>query len=269
MIKAKAAHGEILYLGHQGEHKVRQILFDISPWRQTFGEGVVQLLHQRPGDLATYTCPVERDADVVCWTITGTETARAGSYGQCELHYVVDEQLVKSDKWRTRVAESLGMSQEEPPEVMKGYLEQILEAGTGAQRAAQAADQAAKLAEAAVADAEQQVKNELQEAKESGLFDGAQGPEGPAGPMGPVGPVGPAGPKGDTGLPGMTGPRGETGPQGPAGESGVCVPMVGFFSLTVDEEGNLWAYSEEENELEFEYDPESGNLYVIQEGETE
>lgn len=66
----------------------------------------------------------------------------------------------------------------------------------------------------------------LAQAKESGMFDGAQGPQGETGPIGPKGDPGadgapgiqgPAGPKGDTGP---EGPQGKQGPQGIAGPAG-------------------------------------------------
>ena len=75
----------------------------------------------------------------------------------------------------------------------------------------------------------------LAQAKESGMFDGAQGPQGETGPtgpkgdpgtdgaqgiQGPAGPQGEAGPAGATGPVGPQGPKGETGPQGPAGKTG-------------------------------------------------
>jgi hypothetical protein len=63
----------------------------------------------------------------------------------------------------------------------------------------------------------------------------------------------------------ISGPRGPQGPPGPQGESGIAAPINGFFTLSVDENGDLWVYSEEETSLDFEYDPESGNLYVVQE----
>ena len=54
----------------------------------------------------------------------------------------------------------------------------------------------------------------LQEAKDSGEFDGPPGPQGETGPQGPQGIQGP---KGDTGA---TGPQGPQGPQGERGETG-------------------------------------------------
>ena len=55
------------------------------------------------------------------------------------------------------------------------------------------------------------------------------------------------------------------GERGPKGESGIVSPVAGFFSLTVDDNGNLYAFCEDSAVPNFEYDPETGNLYVVQE----
>ena len=47
---------------------------------------------------------------------------------------------------------------------------------------------------------------------------------------------------------------------------GVTAPVNGFFTLSVDEDGNLWAHSAENGTTpEFEYDSETGNLYFLTE----
>lgn len=80
------------------------------------------------------------------------------------------------------------------------------------------------------------------------------------------GPPGIQGPKGDKGEKGDQGDKGEKGDQGEKGESGITVPVNGFFTLAVDTDGNLWAYSAESGTTpEFEYDSDTGNLYVKQE----
>jgi hypothetical protein len=63
-------------------------------------------------------------------------------------------------------------------------------------------------------------------------------------------------------LEALRGPQGEQGEPGP---SGIVAPINGFFSLSVDENGDLWAYSEDDLSMDFEFDPETGNLYVVQE----
>lgn len=120
--------------------------------------------------------------------------------------------------------------------------------------------------------------------------DGAQGPAGPQGekgekgdtgsvgpqgPQGEVGPQGPAGKDGEKGADGAQGPKGDKGdkgdtgsqgPKGDTGESGITVPVNGFFTLAVDSDGNLYAISAADGTTPtFEFDSETGNLYIVQE----
>ena len=57
----------------------------------------------------------------------------------------------------------------------------------------------------------------------------------------------------------------EPGPKGDRGESGITVPLGGYVTLSVDDDGNLYAYSSGDNGTRFEYDGTNGNLYVVQE----
>lgn len=115
---------------------------------------------------------------------------------------------------------------------------------------------------------------------------GVAGATGPQGPKGATGPTGPQGLKGDTGATGATGPKGATGATGPQGvkgeqgergpqgiqgpkgekgergDSGVTVPLSGFFSLTVDSDGNLWSHvADGAAAPPLSYDPSTGELY--------
>lgn len=112
---------------------------------------------------------------------------------------------------------------------------------------------------------------------------GATGPQGPKGATGATGPQGQQGPTGATGAAGAKGATGATGPQGVKGEqgergpqgiqgpkgekgergdSGVTAPLSGFFSLTVDVEGNLWAHAADGAAAPpFAYDADTGELY--------
>lgn len=88
------------------------------------------------------------------------------------------------------------------------------------------------------------VKN-LQEEIKKGKFIGAPGIQGPPG------------------EPGKEGKQGPQGKQGNTGESGVVTPTSGFFTLSVDADGNVYAsYPDEENPPEFEID-DDGNVYLI------
>lgn len=105
------------------------------------------------------------------------------------------------------------------------------QAATGyANRAGNNADAKAQNAEQA-ANTANSVINDILERKESGEFNGKDGSEGP---------------------------------QGPPGESGITILSSGMFTLSVDSEGNLWAYySDDDFPPQFDYDQETGNLYYI------
>lgn len=86
--------------------------------------------------------------------------------------------------------------------------------------------------------------------------------------IGPPGIQGPQGEKGDTGDTGPQGIQGEKGDKGDPGESGVVVPVNGFFTLAVDPDGNLYAYSAEAGTTpDFEFNSETGDLYFVTEVE--
>lgn len=55
------------------------------------------------------------------------------------------------------------------------------------------------------------------------------------------------------------------GSKGDRGDSGITTPINGFFTMYVDEDGNLWVLSEDDLTNTFEYDAETGNLYFVQE----
>lgn len=72
----------------------------------------------------------------------------------------------------------------------------------------------------------------------------------------------PRGEQGATGPQGAQGIEGPVGPEGPPGESGVTVPLAGLFTLSVDDNGDLWAYyADTETEPPLEYDEATGELY--------
>lgn len=74
----------------------------------------------------------------------------------------------------------------------------------------------------------------------------------------PQGAQGAVGPRGEQGI------AGPEGPQGPPGESGVTTPVAGLFTLSVDDNGDLWAYyADTETEPPLEYDDETGELYYV------
>lgn len=131
MVAIHAISGRTLALGRDGENLARQVVFDISEWRASYGDGTVSLIAQRHGDAEPYPCNITVDGDTVTWPITSADTA-CPDYGHCELRYSVGDVLVKSEMWRTFVADALGTPQPEPPEPQKAWVDKVLAAGQAA-----------------------------------------------------------------------------------------------------------------------------------------
>ena len=118
------------------------------------------------------------------------------------------------------------------------------QSGINADSARKSADTATKAKEGAVQASNDALNmvSDVTEKLETGYFNGPPGIQGPPGE------------------------KGEKGEKGDTGESGITVPVNGFFTLAVEADGNLWAYSAENGTTpEFEYDAETGNLYIVTE----
>lgn len=131
MLTINAISGRTITLGREGENLARQVVFDISEWRASYGDGTVSLIAQRHGDAEPYPCNITVDGDTITWPITAADTAHP-DYGRCELRYTVGDVLVKSEMWRTFVADALGTPQPEPPEPQKAWVDKVLAAGQAA-----------------------------------------------------------------------------------------------------------------------------------------
>ena len=136
-------------LGIQGEHNARKVPFyDAQIWKEIFGEGRFELLHQRNGDEAPYPVVLTIEDGVPCWYVASSDTAIAGS-GKCELRYMVDDKLIKSCTYATDVIASLGDDTTEAPEPEKAWVDQVLEAGDAAKQAVELSEKAIEAAESA------------------------------------------------------------------------------------------------------------------------
>ena len=115
-------------LGIQGEHHARKVSFsETAIWRERFGEGTFELLHQRNGDVAPYPIVMTMENDVPYWYVTNADTAIAGA-GKCELRYVVNNVLIKSCTFVTDVIPSLVDASGEVPEPEQAWVDQVLNA---------------------------------------------------------------------------------------------------------------------------------------------
>ena len=205
MFEVASLCGQIC-LGKQGENLARKVYFDeICTWKETFGEGKCDLLHQRNGDEAPYPVALEVENDRVCWKITASDTAIVGE-GKCELHYSVDGVIVKSKIWTTTVLPSLGGEVAEAPEPQQNWVDEVLNAADKVESATIHPPIIGYNGNWYTWDVE------LKKYIDSGVS--AEGKEGKPGKDGEPGAKGDPGKDGEPGQPGKDGEDGEPGKDG-------------------------------------------------------
>ena len=249
---------ETIQIGRRGENQATQIIWTniLENWRTMYGDGVVQLAVRRPNDTDPYPAACEVIGNDIIWTIQAADTAQNGA-GECELSYIVDAVLVKSQTWDTMIARSLtGDGTVDPPsEPSKTWFSKIQseignleDLGTGDKSNLVAAiNEVAQSVGGSTSDhtklKNRDADNQHPMSAITGLTDALAGKQPTGnyltqddlqdatdkalaqakasgefdGATGPQGPQGERGPKGDTGP---QGPKGETGPQGFPGEKG-------------------------------------------------
>ena len=127
----KVGSADPIPLGYRGERDVTQVVFDLTDFIKTFGEGVAQLTVRRSGDPKEYAAAIEQNGNTAVWTVGAEWTAVDGS-GYCQLSWYVGDRLAKSVTYKTRVQASMGESNETAPEPQAGYLAQVQAAGAQA-----------------------------------------------------------------------------------------------------------------------------------------
>lgn len=142
-MKVIQAGDGVISLGRQGENLARQIRFDLSCWIKLYGNGIAQMLAQRPEEETLYPVPLYMDGNNAVWVITSADTEIAGRYGRCELRYYVGDVLAKSEVWYTIVEPALETGEGAGNEPAQDWVSQVLQAGVDAQEAAQRAETAA------------------------------------------------------------------------------------------------------------------------------
>lgn len=154
MKQIQANSKNTLVLGRQGENLARQVVFDLSDWMSEYGQGLAELIAQRPGDTAPYPAAAVQEGRTLVWTLTAADVERPRG-GCCELRYYVGEALVKSRIWQTYVEPAMDTpAGEAPPVPEQAWFEQVLTAGDGAKASAEAAADAQAKAENARQSAE-------------------------------------------------------------------------------------------------------------------
>ena len=126
MVDIYAHPGESLAIGRRGENDARRVAFDLAAWRGDYGEGTVQLLHQRAGDESPYPCTLTVEGDTAYWLIRAADVDKAG-WGSAQLHYYVGDTLAKSAIWRTVTADALSDPSEPPEDPARAWFAAIRE----------------------------------------------------------------------------------------------------------------------------------------------
>lgn len=100
-------------IGYEGENVVTRIDFNLQMWIDEYGLGGVTLLVLRHGDRDAYPVPLMIDDGIASWSITETDTAKAGR-GAIQLKYVVGEKIKKSPIYTTSCSNALDDSDTVP-----------------------------------------------------------------------------------------------------------------------------------------------------------
>ena len=275
MERVYAVAREPILLGRTGEDRAREIAFDIGGWIGIYGEGDVQLLVRRSGEETMYPAALRTEGNLVLWVVTQADVAKVGRGGECELGFVTKNgAVVKSEVWETVVLPSMIYGQGEAPQAETAWLdavrrvlaelsalgekarEDIERSQAWAQEIAQASSDA--WLSAAQAEASRRAVENL--GVEATALETEASPTVEKKVIDGVVKLIFALPKGNKGD------RGEKGERGERGESGVAAPVNGFFTMAVDDDGNLWVHTAFEGGIPaFEYDSETGSLYYVTE----
>ena len=126
MVEIHAYPGIKLAIGRRGENEARRVSFDLASWRRHYGEGTVQLLHQRAGDESPYPCALTVEGDTAYWLIRAADVDKPG-WGNAQLHYYVGDTLAKSAIWLTVTADALSDPSEPPEDPARAWFAAIRE----------------------------------------------------------------------------------------------------------------------------------------------
>lgn len=120
-----AKSGTTIHIGRVGENLATDVVFDISPWIQEYGEGTAELVINQNSE--TYPQYTTRENNLIKWKVTNSNTTDAGM-GKCELFYLVNEIKVKSAIYDFIVTNSLDYEEgAEPPAAFESWVEEVIE----------------------------------------------------------------------------------------------------------------------------------------------
>lgn len=211
-------------LGRQGEHDVRQIVFDLSPLIKTYGDGSAVLVFKRSDANAPYVVPAVRDGNKLIWTVSATDTSVKGC-GRAEIRWNTEGGLAKTLIYITVTAASLPTNTIQPAGFKSWFDKMVEYIDSKTIESVELNDDTSVTFnfsnETSVTTPP--LKGEKGETGPQGT-KGDKGDRGDRGPTGATGETGPRGLKGDKGDTGATGPVGSQGPKGDTGPQGATGP---------------------------------------------
>lgn len=127
-----------MIIGVQGEHNVREFLFDVTEWRQITGDiGSAEMVVQRAGDSSPYATVITmHDENTVSWIPTEADTAKAGA-GKLQLMWIADGQTVKTKIFDMKVDPALDYQLPDSSlDPWASWIPDVINAGVAAKNAA-------------------------------------------------------------------------------------------------------------------------------------
>lgn len=111
-------------LGHYKENNAVRLRFDLTGFEKDFPGGKVRCFAQRHGETSRYPVELTVDGNSAYWTVTESDVSIPGN-GRCELEWLVDGTVVKSEIYGTMVLDSLKDGPEPPDAAGKAWYEKI------------------------------------------------------------------------------------------------------------------------------------------------
>ena len=112
-------------IGRRGENEAREVVFDITSFKEEFGDGSASLMFRRPLEEAAYAVTVTRQDDKIHWVVSSTDTANDGE-GRAELFWISNEVVVKSVVWGIIIENDIGATSDQPPAPVESWTARLV-----------------------------------------------------------------------------------------------------------------------------------------------
>lgn len=164
-----------LVIGWAGEKDVTEVVFDYSAWIESYGDGDISLVIQRP-DEEPYEVNLDKEDGLATWTVSDVDTSFSGK-GQIQLKYTVNENVKKSAVTDFIVHDSINSSSQDVPEAYETWFDQLTDMSAqvrtdaeSASRDAETASEATTQAQSYAESAEESAVSASQYATQAGQY---------------------------------------------------------------------------------------------------